>query len=390
MVAIDVMTAYVICGAGSLVGAAMLRLADLPQSSTAVASRFFTASLVLLALSLGLLVAAGGVQGSATQLFSTAGVAAAVTLWVWGLGHLSGDKVPTALMLALLVLMPCLPTLCAPLGPNGVAMGISWAFMGVSATAVYVARRFIVAPHEAAGKVLGGIVLGLAVSSLLRLFWTLNYEGEPQPHLLHVPAAVSPFFAVFYGVLPFFISATLLIVVNGRLRSELSARASTDELTGVNTRRALRELAPAHIAMSRRGRHETALLMLDLDHFKAVNDRHGHAIGDLVLRHAAALWRDNLRPDSLLARYGGEEFVALVPVEDMRAARLVAERLRAIIATAAWDTVTQARITITTSIGVTLVAGSDTLDEAMKRADEALYRAKGEGRNQVQVALHAA
>ena len=368
----------------------MLRLADSPQADTAVALRIFTWALVLLAISLGSLAAQGAVPDHTNQLISAGGVAISVTLWVWGLGHLSGNKVPTTLMVALIVLAPSLPTLCASLGPNGIAIGVSWALLSTSAIAVYVARRFIVAPQDTAGKVLGGIVVGLAISSLLRLVWALTYDGPPQAHLLHMPAAVMPFFAVFYGVLPFFLSTTVLILVNGRLRSELSARASTDELTGVNTRRALRELAPAHIAFSRRGRHETALLMLDLDHFKAVNDRHGHATGDLVLRHAAALWRDNLRPDSLLARYGGEEFVALVPVEDLRAARLVAERMRSIIANAAWSAVTQASITVTTSVGVTLVSGSETLDEAMKRADEALYRAKGEGRNQVQVALNAA
>jgi diguanylate cyclase (GGDEF)-like protein len=130
--------------------------------------------------------------------------------------------------------------------------------------------------------------------------------------------------------------------------------------------------------------------MLDIDHFKDVNDRFGHASGDLVLRHAGMLLREHLRTDALLARYGGEEFVVLVPVPDLRGARLVAERLRQAVASSPWRAVDGRPMDVTLSVGVALIGPREALDAALRRTDEALYRAKGEGRNQVQVAMAVA
>jgi diguanylate cyclase (GGDEF)-like protein len=128
--------------------------------------------------------------------------------------------------------------------------------------------------------------------------------------------------------------------------------------------------------------------MLDLDRFKSINDQHGHATGDAVLRLASQALKGSLRSgDTLLSRYGGEEFVAMVPVEDLTIARRVAERLREAVAEVDWDGQLRLHPGVTVSIGVALVAGAEGLDAALLRADEALYRAKREGRNQCQVAL---
>jgi diguanylate cyclase (GGDEF)-like protein len=121
-----------------------------------------------------------------------------------------------------------------------------------------------------------------------------------------------------------------------------------------------------------------------------VNDRHGHAAGDAVLRRAAALLQAQLRPEALLVRYGGEEFLALVPVEDLPVARRVAERMREAIAQAAWNDVAPSLGRVTASVGVTLLGVDEPLDVALERADQAQYRAKNGGRNQVQVGLSAA
>lgn len=130
--------------------------------------------------------------------------------------------------------------------------------------------------------------------------------------------------------------------------------------------------------------------MLDLDHFKRVNDGFGHGAGDQVLRQVASLLRDHARPDTLLARFGGEEFVVLAPVEDLRAARHLAERLRLAIAHAPWAEITQEAISVTLSAGVTLFALGESLDDALRRADAALYRAKRDGRNPVQAGVEVA
>jgi diguanylate cyclase (GGDEF)-like protein len=156
------------------------------------------------------------------------------------------------------------------------------------------------------------------------------------------------------------------------------------------TRRALRELAPAAIELARQRHCEIAVLMLDLDHFKNINDTYGHAAGDKVLRVAAATLQANVRHDALLVRYGGEEFVALTPVDDLAAARRVAERLRGAIEKIDWRAALTIDRSITISIGVALIGAGGNLDGALARADQALYHAKCEGRNRVQASLMAA
>jgi diguanylate cyclase (GGDEF)-like protein len=133
-----------------------------------------------------------------------------------------------------------------------------------------------------------------------------------------------------------------------------------------------------------------AVLMLDLDRFKGINDTYGHHTGDAVLQMAAVVLQAHLRNGALLARYGGEEFVAIVPVEGLPSARRVAERLRHAVETADWRVGLQLADSVTVSVGVAIVGAAESLDTALKRADEALYRAKRDGRNQCQVGLMVA
>jgi diguanylate cyclase (GGDEF)-like protein len=106
-----------------------------------------------------------------------------------------------------------------------------------------------------------------------------------------------------------------------------------------------------------------------------------------VLRFAADMLRSALRRDALLARYGGEEFVALVPVPDLQSASQVAERMRLVLARMAWADVVRGLQGVTASVGVTLLEPAEPMDQALSRADAALYRAKNGGRNQVQVGV---
>jgi len=123
--------------------------------------------------------------------------------------------------------------------------------------------------------------------------------------------------------------------------------------------------------------------MIDVDHFKAVNDRHGHAIGDDVLRRAAAACGDALRDSDILGRVGGEEFAALLPEANAETAHLVAERLRLAVAGLSVET-TAGALPITVSIGVSTAAGArGNVEEIMAEADAALYQAKENGRNRV-------
>jgi diguanylate cyclase (GGDEF)-like protein len=146
------------------------------------------------------------------------------------------------------------------------------------------------------------------------------------------------------------------------------------------------------LALARHQRHDipTALLMLDLDWFKQVNDRYGHAVGDEVLQHFSHITQSSLRRIDLLGRLGGEEFAVLLPDTHADGAFEFAERLRDL--TASEPAHTQAGdIVVTVSIGVTTFAAHDkNIDVILARADLALYRAKANGRNRVELELASA
>ena len=125
-----------------------------------------------------------------------------------------------------------------------------------------------------------------------------------------------------------------------------------------------------------------ALAQLDLDHFKAVNDRHGHAVGDKVLVAVAQLLRENMRTDDVLVRHGGEEFVLVLPGLSLDAAAEVCERLRERVANYPWQAICGAAIPVTISIGLAAAAPYQ-LEALLQRADEALYRAKNSGRTRL-------
>lgn len=173
-----------------------------------------------------------------------------------------------------------------------------------------------------------------------------------------------------------------------RLRAELAEQAIRDELTGAfNRRHLMAELATA-IRRARGDGSPLAVLMIDLDHFKAINDGHGHLIGDDVLRRVAGQLGATLGGRGMLARYGGEEFIALLPGVEEEQARALAESLRRRCTDLLVRTST-ARISLTVSIGIAVLDPGRARDgdgagtELIQRADEALYAAKAGGRNRV-------
>lgn len=160
-------------------------------------------------------------------------------------------------------------------------------------------------------------------------------------------------------------------------------QATTDALTGLHNRRYYQEHGERILQQSLFAR-STSLLMLDIDYFKQVNDNHGHAAGDTVLREVAALCAKALRVQDLCARVGGEEFGLLLPGTDEQGAIAVAERLRSQIAERRISIANDAQASITVSIGVATTSGRlNTLDALTEAADTALYEAKNSGRNRV-------
>ena len=167
---------------------------------------------------------------------------------------------------------------------------------------------------------------------------------------------------------------------------ELQRLAETDFLTGIANNRRFFEAGEREIQRARRYGRPLAALMLDLDHFKKVNDTYGHAAGDRVLVAMTAAIRKLLRDIDIFGRLGGEEFAILLPETDLAGSRSTAERLRAAIAGTAID-VGKAVLKVTISIGITLLLPDDLgLDAVLKRADDAMYEAKRHGRNRIMAA----
>jgi diguanylate cyclase (GGDEF)-like protein/PAS domain S-box-containing protein len=170
-------------------------------------------------------------------------------------------------------------------------------------------------------------------------------------------------------------------------RDALDARRSAlfcDHLTGVANRRAFFEAAELELDRNRRAPRPTALILVDADHFKRINDRHGHAGGDAVLRHLGKTLSATFRQVDVVARVGGEEFAVLLPSTGLDAAAAVAERLRALVAGGSVE-FEGARIALTISAGVAVCDGEALgLDGLMQRADQALYAAKAAGRDRVE------
>ncbi len=165
--------------------------------------------------------------------------------------------------------------------------------------------------------------------------------------------------------------------LRGMMR-QLEDLAATDELTGLFNRRHFLRLASHHLA-TLEGERRHGLALIDLDHFKRINDAHGHAAGDLVLQAFARVAQACLRDGDVIARYGGEEFVLLLPNTDARQFSACCERLRKAFGRAEPEGVKVDNLSL--SIGMTLLSMHDNLDEALHRADEALYQAKRSGRN---------
>jgi diguanylate cyclase (GGDEF)-like protein/PAS domain S-box-containing protein len=165
--------------------------------------------------------------------------------------------------------------------------------------------------------------------------------------------------------------------------------AHTDELTGVHNRRRFIELATEELARARRYGHPVTLLMIDLDHFKAVNDRHGHAGGDEVLRSFVQTARTVMRQSDVFGRIGGEEFAALLPHTALQSAQIIAERLLDQINGHAVELPHGQSVRYTVSLGVAEAQGHTTVPELMAAADKALYAAKAQGRNRSMVAGQA-
>ncbi len=175
-----------------------------------------------------------------------------------------------------------------------------------------------------------------------------------------------------------------------RLEHQLHQLAATDGLTGITNRRRFMEVAAGEIKRAARLKHPLALALVDLDHFKQINDTYGHAIGDEALKALTCICRRTIREIDVQARFGGDEFVVLFPETTLDAAHAIMERVRLAVSAQSVD-VNSRQVALTISVGIaSLASASTSLDALIEHADQALYQAKAAGRNRVVTEQHRA
>ena len=249
-----------------------------------------------------------------------------------------------------------------------------------------IGHTLLTAPETHTGRASKLLISGIAIVILVLLLRAIvAMTGQvilaqpgagDAPHWIQIVSFVALMGSSLLGSIGF------LLMVKERTDREVLHLAMTDSLTGVPNRRALMDYAER--ALAQRSGRSMALLMIDVDHFKRINDTRGHPAGDEVLRQISRLLSKRLRGGDLLGRYGGEEFCVVAPDTDADGALTLAESLRAALESTELTTAS-GKISVTVSIGVALSAANAEreLKDILAEADVALYSAKKGGRNQV-------
>ena len=247
--------------------------------------------------------------------------------------------------------------------------------------------RRVLAEGIARWGVLRSTVLMTVVSALMSVLMTRLWLWVKGDAVMGDALYIALFVAVPMSALAGGLSIVLVVTLE-KTRQRIHELAMTDPLTGLRNRRHFIERAQREIELANRHDLPLALVVLDVDHFKRVNDAHGHVVGDQVLVELGKQWTMALRGTDVLARWGGEEFIALLPNTPAPLAQQLSERLRAAAATAIHLPPVQPLL-VTVSLGVAGrapgTAAAPTLDALIQAADRALYEAKHAGRDRVQM-----
>lgn len=235
-------------------------------------------------------------------------------------------------------------------------------------------------------RVLAGLFVLLACFCVFRLMYYTLYPPASNQTLLDTAYWINALTPLVLGLVPAIGTTAFLLMCSERLRRQLEDAAATDFLTGLPNRRTLSRQGDDSFTAARLHGAGLAVLLIDIDHFKAINDTYGHDAGDQALQHVARRLAENSRGTSQPSRHGGEEFVILIDRVDLEQARLAGERLRQAIADSPIPVGDQ-QLHLTISIGIAIQKLEDTnFEKLLSRADAALYAAKKNGRNRVEVA----
>ncbi|MBI1422135.1 MAG: diguanylate cyclase [Gammaproteobacteria bacterium] len=209
-------------------------------------------------------------------------------------------------------------------------------------------------------------------------------QGTPAGDPMN-PNGIAPFMLLWWLCMIIAVTLGMVLMAAERLQADLDNQANRDHLTGAFNRRAFALIAEKAIARSRRSAKPLSVLVMDLDNFKHVNDRHGHEAGDTLLCRFVVCANKIFRGEDVFCRFGGEEFVALLPNTSAEQAQVAAERLRTVFAAEA-DMEKTLSMPITVSIGIAERDSDEAIESLLQRADAALYQAKNRGRNRCELA----
>jgi len=262
----------------------------------------------------------------------------------------------------------------------GASVPIAWTLLRAS----HESHRAL--KHE--GAVATARVVATPLALLGLLFAVRAVAGMFAPEVaarpLHEANSFNGVVVLAFMLVGLMVNLVLALMVVGRLVTRLQQLSERDALTGLLNRRALTPLLQREAGRLRRYGETYSLLMIDIDHFKSINDSHGHAAGDAALVKLADVLRDAAREVDHIARLGGEEFCILLPHSDLDGAMHLAGRVHAAVRGADWR---EFEHTVTVSVGVAVAQAPDETPQAvLARADHALYRAKNAGRDQVVLA----
>lgn len=240
-------------------------------------------------------------------------------------------------------------------------------------------------PEQPKGHyLLAGIFFVVVVFIGLRAVFFVQFAGDVK-NLLDTTSWMNWAFPIVSGILPLIGTTAFLLVCAERFQGQWERAAATDFLTGLPNRRAITGHAEAVFSMAKRNRTSFALGVMDIDHFKAVNDRFGHDSGDLALKHIAGILARECRGPHRVGRQGGEEFVVILESAGVNEARSAGERLRRSIDESMFN-VGGVPLALTVSIGISVISPNDSrFEDLLRRADQALYAAKQGGRNRVEL-----
>ncbi|HTV93556.1 MAG TPA: GGDEF domain-containing protein [Verrucomicrobiae bacterium] len=366
---------------GSLIMAVGLLIANLRAAHMRVMTLWVTANFALFA-GWGLYALRGIIPGFESVVVGFAFFVTGYALEFAALSLFCARRVRPRLLIALAVAAVAVHTGIHLANPADMLWGIVSSSLIIAGwfTACALTLAMWTSPQERISHLMtAGFFAALAIANAARAVYVL-LRGDPTITLISNGLMQSIVLAVDYVGL-FGTSLGFILMTKERADNELIRTASLDSLTGLFNRRSFMELAQRELHRAERQHLQTSVLMLDLDHFKDVNDTYGHSTGDFVLASFADVLRSGLRPFDIVGRYGGEEFCVLLPGTGIGEATTIAERIRNI---AGQSRVEARTVTIPYTVSIGVVQAPPRvirLEDLVDRADKALYQAKASGRN---------